>query len=62
MFVEVILEFLYKDDSKTINKSEDTEFISNTLVFADQLLIGRYYVDICNGKFLMSISITFLFP
>jgi len=48
-YVECILEYLYKDESRTINKSEDTEFISNTLVYADQLLIVRLK-EICENQ------------
>jgi len=39
-----VVEYLYKDESKILNKSEDTEFISNILVVADQFLIGKYYL------------------
>lgn len=40
-YLEAILHYLYKDDSSTLSKCDDIEFISNLLVHADQLLLVR---------------------
>lgn len=39
--LQVILEYLYTDDSPTIKESLNVEFVCNVLVVADQLLITR---------------------
>jgi len=47
--VEVVLDYLYKDESGKIMKSEDPEFVSNVLVVADQFLMKRL-VEICENQ------------
>merc|ERR1719186_180205 len=47
--VEVFLDYLYKDESIKIMKSEDPEFVSNVLVIADQFLMKRL-VEICENQ------------
>jgi len=49
IYVECILDFLYRDESRAVNKSEDTEFVSNVLVLSDQFLISRLK-DCCEGQ------------
>uniref|UniRef100_A0A8C5E3A6 BTB domain-containing protein n=1 Tax=Gouania willdenowi TaxID=441366 RepID=A0A8C5E3A6_GOUWI len=39
--LQVILEYIYTDDSPTIKESTNVEFVCNVLVVADQLLITR---------------------
>jgi len=55
-YVECILEYLYKDESKTLSKSGDTEFISNLLVYADHLLIARLK-EMCESELCKLISL-----
>lgn len=40
-YIEAVLEYLYADEVRSLAKSEDTEFISNVLVVADQFLLTR---------------------
>ncbi|XP_059088832.1 inhibitor of Bruton tyrosine kinase-like [Tigriopus californicus] len=44
----IILEFLYRDEASQISASEDPELVCNTLVVADQLLMGRL-VNLCES-------------
>ncbi|KAK2710725.1 hypothetical protein QYM36_012037, partial [Artemia franciscana] len=39
--LEVIIDYLYEDESKIVARSEDVEFICNVIVAADQLLMNR---------------------
>lgn len=39
--VQTIVDYLYRDDSAQVNKSEDIEFVCNILVVADQFLLTR---------------------
>ncbi|MFT7800384.1 inhibitor of Bruton tyrosine kinase [Arapaima gigas] len=39
--LQVILEYLYTDESATVRESQNVEFVCNVLVVADQLLIPR---------------------
>ncbi|XP_063055674.1 inhibitor of Bruton tyrosine kinase isoform X2 [Engraulis encrasicolus] len=39
--LQVILEYVYTDDSPTVKESQKVEFVCNVLVVADQLLISR---------------------
>ena len=41
----VLLEFIYKDESPLLNKSEDIEYICQVLAVADQLLGKRTYTS-----------------
>merc|ERR1712226_971385 len=45
----VFLEFIYKDESPLLNKSEDIEFICQVLAVADQLLVPRL-VQMCERE------------
>ena len=47
--VNVIIDFLYRDEAPAIVSSEDIEFISNVLIAADQFLIKRL-VQICERQ------------
>jgi len=39
--VQTVVDYLYRDDSAQVNKSEDIEFVCNILVVADQFLLTR---------------------
>uniref|UniRef100_A0A8C9V9U3 Inhibitor of Bruton tyrosine kinase n=1 Tax=Scleropages formosus TaxID=113540 RepID=A0A8C9V9U3_SCLFO len=39
--LQVILEYIYTDESPTVRESQNVEFVCNVLVMADQLLIPR---------------------
>lgn len=39
--LEVVINYLYQDESPVIQQSEDMEFVCNVLVVADQLFIER---------------------
>eukprot|EP00090_Calanus_glacialis_P008375 TRINITY_DN16703_c0_g1_i1.p1 TRINITY_DN16703_c0_g1~~TRINITY_DN16703_c0_g1_i1.p1 ORF type:complete len:1265 (-),score=475.87 TRINITY_DN16703_c0_g1_i1:242-4036(-) len=39
--VQTVVDYLYRDDSAQVNKSEDIEFVCNILVVADQFLLSR---------------------
>ncbi len=45
-YIEAVLEYLYSDEVRSLAKSEDTEFISNVLVVADQFLLTRLKVPV----------------
>jgi len=47
--VQTVVDYLYRDDSAQVNKSEDIEFVCNILVVADQFLLSRLK-QICEGQ------------
>ncbi|XP_031570071.1 inhibitor of Bruton tyrosine kinase-like [Actinia tenebrosa] len=53
--LEIVLDYLYTDDTKTIQGQQDIEFVGNILVIADQLLIGRL-TEICESVMTKLIS------
>lgn len=52
----IILEFLYRDEVAPISASEDPELVCNTLVVADQLLLGRL-VNLCESHLCTLLSL-----
>jgi len=47
--VQTVVDYLYRDESAQVSRSEDIEFVSNILVVADQFLLTRLK-QICEGQ------------